>query len=193
MSTEMDLSAELAAVKAQLKEQTHQMAEMASMMKSMMSLAVPLLEEKASKLRKEKEEEVRKLRKEKEEEVRKQYKQVMDDLKGCMGGKQMRLYTARMACCSVPFCNYMISAGNGGVHDEVICPYGHRYSLSNQRFRSDKEKLILEKFLRMHREIALYRQEKENIPDSKLSPEQKAYHDKEAARELAAKKFMGSK
>ena len=165
------MSTELAAVKAQLKEQTHQMAEMASMMKSMMSLAVPLLEEK----------------------VRKQYKQVMDDLKGCMGGKQMRLCMTSMACCSVPFCNYMIIAGDGGVHDEVICPYGHRYSLSNQRVRSDKEKLILEKFLRRHREISLYRHEKENIPYSKLSPEQKAFHDKEAARELAAKKFMGSK
>jgi FKBP-type peptidyl-prolyl cis-trans isomerase len=40
---------------AQLKEQTQQMAEMASMMKSMMSLAMPLLEEQARKLRKEKE------------------------------------------------------------------------------------------------------------------------------------------
>ena len=51
----MNLSTELAAVKAQLKEQTHQMTEMASMMKSMMSLAMPLLEEQAHKLCMEKE------------------------------------------------------------------------------------------------------------------------------------------
>ena len=55
----MDLSTELAAVKAQLKEQTHQMTEMASMMKSMI-LAVPLLEEQAHKLQKENEEKARK-------------------------------------------------------------------------------------------------------------------------------------
>jgi len=55
MSTKMDLSTELAAVKALLKEQTQQMAEMASMMKSMMSFAMPLLEEQAHKLCMEKE------------------------------------------------------------------------------------------------------------------------------------------
>jgi hypothetical protein len=50
----------------QLKEQTLQIKQMAEMMKSMMSLAIPLLEEKASKLRKEKEEKAEEDRKKKE-------------------------------------------------------------------------------------------------------------------------------
>lgn len=50
----------------QLKEQTQQIKHMAEMMKSMMSLAMPLLEEKASKLRKEKEEKAEEDRKKKE-------------------------------------------------------------------------------------------------------------------------------
>ena len=74
MSTESDLSTELAAVKAQLKEQTQQMAEMASMMKSMMSLAMPLLEEQTRKLYKEKAAEAA-LKKEKEAEAAREEKE----------------------------------------------------------------------------------------------------------------------
>jgi len=77
MSTEMDLSTALAAVKALLKEQTQQMAEMASMMKSM-SLAMPLLEEQVHKLQKEKEAEA--VRKKAVEELERKSKAVAEQL-----------------------------------------------------------------------------------------------------------------
>jgi hypothetical protein len=84
MSTELT---ELETVKAQLKEQTQQMAEMASMMKSLMSQAMPLLEEQAGKLRKEKAAEA--ARKKKEDREREREERKREEWNRTMAAAQM--------------------------------------------------------------------------------------------------------
>jgi len=183
MSSEFDLSTDLAAIQArlngafdgiykilapsqcampatdmeqQLKEQTRQMKEMADMMKSMMSQAMPLLEEKASKLHKEKEEESRKqvenaLRK--EERVRK--------CKEEQEKKEQMRWHREGASCSRPHCGYRIAPGSGYLEDEVTCQKGHVFSISKQRPANDTEKSYIETFLRDHE----YQKEHQRIGD----------------------------
>ena len=168
MSSEFDLSTDLAAIQArlngafdgihkilapsqcampatdmeqQLKEQTQKMAEMAAMMKSMMSLAMPLLEEKASKLRKEKEAEARK----KEERVREKQRELE---------KHRVIWKPAGEGAQCRHCKEYISPGSGyfiGTAAEIQCTRCNRsYDLLKQRPANELEKSGMDDFLRKH-------------------------------------------
>jgi hypothetical protein len=187
MSSEFDLSADLATIQArlngafdgiheildtspcnvpaaeleqQLKEQTRQMKEMASMMKSMMGLAMPLLEEKASKLRKEKAAEEEEARKQ-AEETRKKEERARKHQEEKLQRQQLKWHREG-ATCTRPYCNYRIIPGQTGMSsDEVCCAQGHHHSILAQRPANHIEKSYIEAFLHIHE----YEIERQRIGD----------------------------
>jgi hypothetical protein len=161
MSSEFDLSTDLAVIQArlngafdgiheilapsqsdipitdmekQLEEQTRQMKEMERMMKIMMGLAMPLLEEQANKLRKEKEAEAEK---KVQEAIQNDWKKRQEQI----------VWTKRGAFCHEYGCGGRISEYRPNSNQVMCCLCTKLYIISEQRPLTDPEKSYMEAFL----------------------------------------------